>query len=137
MKGQISIDFLIALTLVMITALNLVSLGLSQTEDIKSFDISARLKVFAIDVRDTITKVYSVGEGFAVKKSWPFKLEPNERIILSLKSPGIVNITLISGEKSYTILEKTQVPITENSTVVLTRDNKSFWIKFEGGIKIE
>ncbi|HII60342.1 hypothetical protein [Pyrococcus horikoshii] len=137
MRSQVSIDFLIALTLVTITALNLISLGLTQMEEAKSFDLSSKVKVFAIDVRDTVTKVYSCGEGFAVKKTWPFELNPGDEIIVSLETSGIVNVTLITGGKRYTVIERLQVPIAENSSVILTTEKRNFWIKFEGGVKVE
>ena len=138
MKAQISIDFLIALTLITITAVNLISLGLSQMKDAETFDTSSKLKVFAIDVRDTVAKVYSSGRGFKIRKSWPFNLGPGDNITIALQTPGMLNITAFIGGEKYIVIEKLQVPITQNTSVILQINSPDFWIENDGGsIRVE
>ncbi|WP_054841100.1 hypothetical protein [Thermococcus peptonophilus] len=70
-RGQLSIDVIFALTLITLTVLSLVSLASHQVESAELMDKTSKLKVFAIDLRDTVVKVYSSGgPGFSVKKRY-------------------------------------------------------------------
>ncbi len=131
-RGQISIDFLFAVTLVMLTVLNLVYIATNETTQAENFDTLSKLKVFSIDIRDSVTKVYSVGSGFKIKKELPLKLEPGEWVTVKLdNTTNRVVITAYIGGKNYYTAQKLPVPVGENSEVILTGNHTTFWIKAE------
>ena len=131
-RGQISVDFLFAVTLVMLTVLNLVYVATNETTQAENFDTLSKLRVFSIDVRDSVAKVYSVGSGFKIKKEAPLKLEPGDWVRVKLdNATNKVVITAHIGEKDYYTAQKLPVPIGEDSEVLLTQTHESFWITAE------
>ncbi|WP_457752214.1 hypothetical protein [Thermococcus sp.] len=129
MRGQISLDFLFAVTLIAILSLNLVYLGSSQKTQAETFDLTTKAKVFAISVRDSVAKVYAMGDGFKVNKTLPFTLGPGDSVVVTLDNR--TNSVIVSGSvggKAFYISQKSQVPIYYKSQVVLNETMESFWI---------
>lgn len=129
-RGQISIDFLFAVTLVMITMLNVVYIATSEKGSAETLDTAARLKVFAVDIRDTVAKVYATGEGFKVRKESPIPLKGADsiNITLSEKTNTIIVIGNIGGRK-YTTVQRSPVPIHQYESILITPDKSEIWIK--------
>ncbi|WP_297516369.1 hypothetical protein [Thermococcus sp.] len=127
--GQVSLDLMFAVTLVALTIVSLISLATHEVEEVKAFDASTKLKVFTIDLRDTVTKVYASGDGFAVRKTSPFALKSGEyvRVILNATSNELKVEAEINGE-TYTTAQKVPVPIVSSSAVTLTQSNDELWI---------
>ncbi|WP_456449875.1 hypothetical protein [Palaeococcus sp. (in: euryarchaeotes)] len=141
-KAQISLDLLFAIFLILLTLVNLTYLATSETAHSEMFSTISEVKTFSISLRDHITKVYAVGEGFKKKEVFPFNLESGENIRIHLNSSSnsiIINAT-IDG-KSYTITQRSDVPL-KDSNVTLTNSKREFWISTEisGGmlyVKVE
>ncbi|AFL94975.1 hypothetical protein CL1_0770 [Thermococcus cleftensis] len=136
-KGQISLDFLFAVTLVMITMLNVVYIATSEKGNAETFDVTARLKVFSVDIRDTVAKVYASGDGFSVRKTSPFPLKSGEGIVIRLNADDdTITVIGIIGGNTYTVVQKSPVPIYTDSSVQLNQDTDEVWIvaREEGGV---
>lgn len=142
-KAQLSLDLLFAVTLMTLTVVSLISLATHEVEGARAFDASTRLKVFTIDLRDTVTKVYAAGDGFAVRKTIPFELKSGEyvKVILNATSNELKVEAEINGGK-YTTVQRIPVPLISNSTVTLTPSNNELWIVCQynetaGGIDVK
>lgn len=141
-KAQISLDLLFAILLILLTMVNLTYLATSETAHSRMFGTISEVKTFSISLRDHITKVYAVGEGFKKKEVLPFNLDTGESVKIRLDNSSnsiIINAT-IDG-KSYTITQKSDVPV-KDSSVTLTSSKREFWISTEisGGalyVKVE
>ncbi|RLF76989.1 hypothetical protein DRN39_05070 [Thermococci archaeon] len=141
-KAQVSLDLLFAILLILLTLVNLTYLATSETAHSEMFSTISEVKTFSISLRDHITKVYAVGEGFKKKEVFPFNLESGESIRIHLNSSSnsiIINAT-IDG-KSYTITQRSDVPL-KDSNVTLTNSKREFWVSTEisGGmlyVKVE
>ena len=129
-KGQISLDFLFAVTLISILTLNLVYIGTTQKTQAETFDLTTKAKVFAIDVRDSVVKVYAMGDGFGIKKTLPFQLQAGDYVVVTLDN--VTDVIIVRGEvggKEFRTEQKSPVPIYRESTVTLRSAHSSFWIK--------
>ncbi|NJE30389.1 hypothetical protein E3E38_04895 [Thermococcus sp. 18S1] len=129
-RGQVSLDFLFAVTLIAITMLNIAYIANIETGHARTFDITTRLKIFSVDVRDTVVKGYSVGDGFKIKKESPIPLKSDsDSIVITLIDPGdLIKVTAVIEGKTYTTYQKSPVPIYATSSVVLKRGQEEFWI---------
>ena len=141
-RGQISIDLLFAVTLVSLTMLSLVSIATQETVASSTLDATAKLKVFSIDLRDTIVKAYSLGTGFSVQKRLPFILGSDDevRIILNSTNGNLVIYATLDG-RSYNTTQRIAVPITRDSSITLYPNDTTFWIsivynKTEGTVNV-
>lgn len=128
-RGQISIDLLFAVTLVSLTMLSLVSIATQETVASGTLDATAKLKVFSVDLRDTIVKAYSLGTGFSVQKRLPFTLGSDDevRIILNSTSRNLMILATLDG-RSYNTTQRIAVPITRDSSIKLQPNDTTFWI---------
>jgi len=128
-KGQISLDFLFAATLIALTLVNLVYIGNSEISHAETFDIITKLKVFSIDIKDSIVKVYAAGDGFSVRKELPITLNAGDKVTVTLVPSNdtiMVNAT-IAGRK-YLVIHNSPVPIYRESSVTLTDVDREFQI---------
>ena len=128
-RGQISLDFIFAITLVTLTMINLVYIASSETTYAETFDVATKLKAFSIELRDSVVKVYAVGDGFSVKKELPIDLNLGDKVTVTLVSSNdtiVVNAT-ISGKK-YLVIQNSPVPIYRDSSVTLTENDRDFEI---------
>ncbi|ASI98346.1 hypothetical protein [Thermococcus celer] len=125
-KGQISLDFLFAVTLIAITMVNLVHIASIEQAHSEAFDTVAKLKAFSIDVRDTVVKAYAVGDGFTVRKRLPIELDSGDEVTIKLIAPSNITIDAYIGGESYHVVQRAQVPIYKNSKVTLTATNMEF-----------
>ena len=143
MRAQLSIDLLLAVALVSITLVGLVNIAQENIAGAKEMDGAAKVKVFAIDLRDTVAKVYAAGDGFAVKKTFPFKLDGGDYVVVYLNSTSkTVQVTARLGGNLYTTLQPLQVPLLADSSVTLTPSDPSLWVVCEynetlGGRNVE
>ncbi|MBP1911751.1 hypothetical protein [Thermococcus stetteri] len=131
-KGQLSIDFMFAVVLVMITVLDLVYIASGEQARAEDFDVAAKVKAFTIDVRDTVVKVYSMGDGYKVRKEVPLNLGPGDSVSVVLDSAdNKIKILARVGEKSYYSEQRVPVPVYESSSVTLNSVSRDFWIVAE------
>jgi hypothetical protein len=128
-RGQISLDFLFAVTLIALTMVNLVYIANSERSHAETFDTATKLKIFSVDVRDSLTKVYAAGNGFTLRKEAPFTLQGGDYINITL-SPvdNLINVTAVVGGETYRVVQKSPVPILRESSVKLTPENPEFYI---------
>ncbi|ASJ16876.1 hypothetical protein A3L04_07210 [Thermococcus chitonophagus] len=139
--GQLSIDFLFAITLVTLLSVGIIGIGLQETKNSKALSIASEVKVFAISVRDLITKAYSMGPGYSVKMTLPFSISPGDFVNVSLSGNVLSIYANISGTMYSTSL-KIPVGVTSNTSVLLTENSPSFWIivfynETEGGVDVK
>jgi hypothetical protein len=128
-KGQVSIDLLFAVTLMMLTVLNLVYIASSQTTQAESFDTLTKVKVFSVSLRDTVTKVYAVGDGFKVRMEFPIELKSGDSVIIELdNSTDKLEVVANIGGKMYTIYQDIPFSLTKSSKITLTPENRYFWV---------
>ncbi len=128
-RAQLSIDLLFAVTLISLTVLSLVSMSTHEAQGARTLDTVAKLKVFAVDIRDTVVKVYSAGNGFSVRKDSPIVLGPGDVINVTLNaSSDSVEVSALIGGKRYFTTQKLQVPLVSNSTVKLNSTMGSLWV---------
>ena len=128
-RAQLSIDLLFAVTLVSLTVVGLIGLSTQEIEGTKTFDAITQLKVFSVDLRDTVSKVYSVGDGFSIRKDAPFPLGPGENLTVTLNSTSNrMEIVAVIDGRTYKTEQQLQVPIISNSSVTLNSTIKSLWV---------
>ncbi len=131
-RGQISLDFLFAVTLIAITMVNLVYIANSERSHAETFDTATKLKIFSVDVRDSLAKVYAAGSGFTLKKTAPFTLRGGDYINITLSPTGnMINVTAVVDGEMYKVVQKSPVPILMGSSVTLTPENPEFHITAE------
>ncbi|AMQ18916.1 hypothetical protein [Thermococcus peptonophilus] len=128
-RGQLSIDVIFALTLITLTVLSLVSLASHQVESAELMDKTSKLKVFAIDLRDTVVKVYSSGPGFSVKKTVPMNLSAGDEITVVLNSTsGRLEVSAVIGGERYRVYQNLPVPLVATSSVTLNSASPDLWV---------
>ncbi|WP_240911977.1 MULTISPECIES: hypothetical protein [unclassified Thermococcus] len=128
-RGQISLDFLFAVTLITLTMVNLVYIASSETTHAETFDAVAKLKAFSIDVRDSVVKVYAVGDGFSVKKELPMDLDSGDKVTITLvPSNDTIMISATIAGRKYLVIQNSPVPIYRESSVTLTEADREFQI---------
>ena len=128
-RAQLSIDLLFAVTLISLTVMSLISLSTHEAEGARTFDTLAQLKVFSVDLRDTVTKVYAVGGGFSVRKAAPFELNPGDRIVVTLNaSTDTLEVSALVGGRTYRTTQPLPVPLLSNSSVTLNSTVQTLWI---------
>ena len=126
-RGQITFDFLIAIMLITVTVAGVVSVASGETRNARTFDTAVKLKVLAVDVRDTVTQVYAAGDGFTVKKEIPFELKAGDSVTITLNSTsGTVEITALIGGKTFRVGQRLPVPISSTSSITLGPGEREF-----------
>ncbi len=131
-RGQISLDFLFAVTLIALTMVNLVYIANSERSHAETFDTATKIKIFSVDVRDSLAKVYAVGDGFKVRKNAPFKLYEGDYINITLSPTGnLINVTAVVSGEIYQVTQKSPIPIWRKSSVKLTPSDPEFYITAE------
>lgn len=119
-RAQITFDFLIAIMLITVTVAGIISVASGETANARTFDTAVKLKILAVDVRDTVTQVYAAGDGFTVKKGIPFELKTGDSLTITLNSTsGMVEITALIGGKRFRVGQKLQVPLYSTSSITL------------------
>ncbi|WP_461867090.1 hypothetical protein [Thermococcus sp.] len=128
-RGQLSLDLLFAVTLIAITMLNIIYTANEQITYTQTLDVTARLKIFSIDLRDSIVKAYSVGDGYSLRKQMPFSLNTGDSIIVTLNSTlNVLQINATVNNIQYYIVQNITVPIYTDSRIILNSTTTSFWI---------
>ena len=126
-KAQITFDFLIAIMLVTVTVAGIVSIASGEVANARTFDSAAKLKILAVDLRDTVTQVYAAGDGFTVRKELPFELKSGEGVTITLNSTtNRVEITATLGGKTFKVAQKLQVPLYTTSSITLGPGERDF-----------
>ncbi|WP_297534614.1 hypothetical protein [Thermococcus sp.] len=128
MRGQISLDLLFAVMLVSLTVIGLVGWGMNQAGETTTMGKAAQLKVLAVDVRDSVAKVYASGPGFTVIKELPFQLKTGEWVNITLYKNQTLLVRAELGGKEYRVVERLQVPVGVTSSVLLLPGNETFQI---------
>ncbi|MDV3103932.1 hypothetical protein [Thermococcus waiotapuensis] len=125
-RAQITFDFLIAVMLITVTVAGIVSVASGEIESAGVLDTTAKLKVFAVDLRDTAVKSYSVGTNFTIIKSSPIGLSNGDEITVKLySSNSTILITAKLGGKTFVVGQNVPVPLCD-SEVELTPGGESF-----------
>ncbi|NJF25538.1 hypothetical protein [Thermococcus sp. Bubb.Bath] len=126
-RGQITFDFLIALMLISVTVVGMISIASGEKANAETFDTAAKLKVFSVDMRDTVTKVYSIGEGFTVVKSLPMNLQKGESVTVTLNSTSNrVIIVANLNDGTFKVEQNLPVPVYSTTSVKLTPGKETF-----------
>ncbi|WP_048150013.1 hypothetical protein [Palaeococcus ferrophilus] len=127
-RGQLSLDILFAMLLVMLTITNIVYLSTSEVAHAETLDSLAKVKTFSITVRDHAAKVYAVGEGFRKKVTLPFTIASGDSVTVTFNSTGnriVINASI--GGKGYSIVQNSTVPLMDSS-VTLDDSKRDFWM---------
>ncbi|WP_297489511.1 hypothetical protein [Thermococcus sp.] len=125
--GQITFDFMIAFMLISVTVAGAVSLANGELSTANTIDKTARLKAFAVDLRDTVTKVYSIGGGFTVVKDCPIELGKGDSISITLNSSSnSVTVEAVLSGRRYLVVQRLQVPVYTTTSVTLDEKRSSF-----------
>ena len=126
-KAQITFDFLIAIMLVTVTVAGIVSIASGETANARTFDSAAKLKILAVDLRDTVTQVYAAGDGFTVRKELPFELKAGDSVTITLNSTtNRVEIAATLGGKTFKVAQRLQVPLYATSSITLGQGERAF-----------
>ncbi len=126
-KAQITFDFLIAIMLVTVTVAGIVSIASGETANARTFDSAAKLKILAVDLRDTVTQVYAAGDGFTVRKELPFELKAGDSVTITLNSTtNRVEIAATLGGKTFKVAQRLQVPLYATSSITLGQGERDF-----------
>lgn len=136
-RAQITFDFMIAVILILITVAGVVSVASGEQANAQTFDTAAKLKVFAVDLRDTVTKVYAVGGGYTVRKSLPIRLGDGDSVRVVLNSTtNRVEISAVVGGEGFRVYQRLQVPIYSTSSITLGPGDETFNVTAEnvGGL---
>ncbi|WP_297470078.1 hypothetical protein [Thermococcus sp.] len=128
-RGQVSIDLMFAVVLILITALGVISWGNNQKAETATFGNAAYVKVFAVDIRDSVAKVYAHGPGFEVVKEPPFPMSEGDWVNVSLNTNGTLVVVANLGGLEYRVVQRLQVPVAVPSHVLLTPENRTLVIK--------
>ena len=126
-RGQITFDFLIALMLISVTVAGAISIANGERANAETFDTTAKLKVFSVDLRDTVTKVYAIGSGFTAVKSLPLDLQSGESVTVTLNATSN-RITVVAELNSGTfkVEQPLQVPVYATTAVTLRPGEETF-----------
>jgi len=125
--AQITFDFLIAIMLITVTVAGIVSVASGETANARTFDSAAKLKILAVDLRDTVAQVYAAGDGFTVRKELPFELKTGDSITITLNSTtNRVEITATLGSKTFKVAQRLQVPLYTTSSITLGPGQRAF-----------
>ncbi len=126
-RGQLSLDLMFAVTLIMLTLVGAVSVANHEVKSARTIDSASKLKVFAIDVRDTVIKAYSSGPGFIVRKSYPFPLEGNDevQVVLNATDNRLKVSARLSGD-TYVVYQDLPIRLVATSTVTLNSTVRTF-----------
>ena len=128
-RAQLSIDLLFAVMLISLTVMSLISLSTHEAEGAQTFDTLAQIKVFSIDLRDTVTKVYAIGGGFSVRKTAPFELDPGDGIVVTLNaSTNALEVSALVGGRTYRTVQQLPVPLLSSSSVTLNSTVRTLWV---------
>lgn len=126
-RAQITFDFLIAIMLITVTVAGVVSVASGEMRNARTFDTAVKLKILAVDVRDTVTQVYAAGDGFTVKKEIPFELKTGDSLTITLNSTSdMVEITALIGGKRFRVGQKLQIPLYSTSSITLGPGEREF-----------
>ncbi|QDA30676.1 hypothetical protein FH039_02285 [Thermococcus indicus] len=129
MRAQLSLDLLFAVTLIMLTVVSLINLSNQEIMGAKTFDKQTRLKVFAIDLRDTVTKAYSAGPGFSVRKDFPIPLAGSDVVTVTLNATSnMLKVDALISGRRYVTYESIPVPVKRTTTVQIIPGRTSLWV---------
>lgn len=124
-KGQLSLDLLFAVLLVMIIITNITYLATSEIGHAETFDILTKVKLFSSTLVDHTAKVYAIGEGYKIREVAPDLNGGTIRVVFDGTTNRIIVNATVNG-KSFWITRNSTVPL-YTSTVNLS-NNEEFWI---------
>jgi len=124
-RGQLSLDLLFAVLLIMVTITNVTYLATSEIGHAESFDTFTKVKLFSSTLVDHTAKVYAIGEGYRIREVAPDLNGGTIRVILDGATNRIIVNATVNG-KSFWIVRNSTVPL-HTSTVNLN-GGEEFWI---------
>ncbi len=127
MRGQITLDFLFAITVIMLTVAGLVNFGMNMRLQSETIGTQTNVRILAISVRDDAARVYAAGPGFTMKVQLPFKLTGKDRVKVTLNSTSdTVEVSALLGGTAYRTSLRLQVPLERTTSVTLTPERTMF-----------
>jgi len=124
-RGQLSLDFLFAVLLIMVTITNIIYLATSEIDHAESFDTFAKVKLFSSMLVDHTAKVYAIGEGYRIREVAPDLNGGTIRVILDGATNRIIVNATVNG-KSFWIVRNSTVPL--YTSIVNLNSGEEFWI---------
>lgn len=125
-KAQVTFDFLIAVMLVTVTVAGAVSIASGESASVRTLDAATKTKIFAVDLRDTVIKAYSIGEGFTIVKRAPFDLSGGDSVEITLDSgTSKISVKATIGGKTFKVEQVSPVPLCD-SQIELKEGNVNF-----------
>jgi uncharacterized protein (UPF0333 family) len=126
-RGQLSLDLMFAVTLIMLTLVSALSLASHQEESARTLDSASKLKVFAIDIRDTVIKAYASGPGFTIKKRYPYELKGNDEVLIVLNSTdNRLEVSAKLDGSTYTVYQDIPIKLVATTSVILNSTVRTF-----------
>ncbi|MBO8175120.1 MAG: hypothetical protein H0Z18_07675 [Thermococcus sp.] len=124
-KGQLSLDLLFAVLLIMVTITNITYLATSEITHAESFDTFTKVKLLSSTLVDHSAKVYAIGEGYKIREVAPDLNGGTIRIIFDGTTNRIIVNATVNG-RSFWITKNSTVPLYTSS--VDLNSNEEFWI---------
>ncbi|NPA48189.1 MAG: hypothetical protein GXO14_06060 [Thermococci archaeon] len=137
MRGQVTVDFMFAITIIALTVAGLVSFGHNMAIQTNTLRSQTDLRILTISVRDDVAKVYAAGPGFTMKVQLPFRLQSGDQVNVTLnKTTDSVAVSALLGGSLYRTSLRLQVPLAKTTKVTLTPARTSFNVtaRMEGGV---
>ncbi|ALM76308.1 hypothetical protein [Thermococcus barophilus] len=124
-RGQLSLDLLFAVLLIIVTLTNLTYLATSEISHAESFDTFTKVRLFSSTLVDHSAKVYAIGEGYKVREVAPDLNGGTIRVVFDGATNKIIVNATVNG-RSFWIVKNSTVPLS-TSSVNLT-SGEEFWI---------
>ncbi len=124
-RGQLSLDLLFAVLLIIVTLTNITYLATSEISHAESFDTFTKVRLFSSTLVDHSAKVYAIGEGYKVREVAPDLNGGTIRVVFDGATNKIIVNATVNG-RSFWIVKNSTVPLS-TSSVNLT-SSEEFWI---------
>ncbi|WP_457753918.1 hypothetical protein [Thermococcus sp.] len=124
-RGQLSLDLLFAVLLIIVTLTNITYLATSEISHAERFDTFTKVRLFSSMLVDHSAKVYAIGEGYKVREIVPDLNGGTIRVVFDGATNKIIVNATVNG-RSFWIVKNSTVPLS-TSSVNLT-SSEEFWI---------
>lgn len=125
MRGQLSIDLMFAVLMIIVTITNLTYLATTEISHSEELDVLTKVKVFSISLSDHVSKVYATGRGYKIKEIAPNLDGGSIRVIFNGTENTITVNASVNG-KNFWIVRNSTVPL-YTSNVTLS-SGEEFWL---------
>jgi hypothetical protein len=125
MRGQLSIDLMFAVLMIIVTITNLTYLATTEISHSEELDVLTNVKIFSISLSDHVSKVYATGRGYKIKEIAPNLDGGSIRVIFNGTENTITVNASVNG-RSFWIVRNSTVPL-YTSNVTLSSEEE-FWL---------